>query len=401
MLYLTDLYILHDLDLFYNAHLIFCLTKWLKFCKMELRIKQPPAHNDYYMEKMMNLMFFEQIKSLDKSLHHISIIVVGGSETGNKALWSSESGYIYHKIFSQLWIEAAVLLPTIKMPTLMEVSGNQLFFEPVGCTPHLIICGAGHVSLPIITLSRTLGFHVTAIDDRPLFADNARTAQAHKVICNNFTDALADIPKDNNNYFVIVTRGHRFDMDCLKHILKVPFAYAGMMGSRARVRMLRKTMMEQGFTPGQLDQVHMPIGLNIYAESPEEIAVSIMAEIIQVRHEQYQTYCYSRELLNGLLNDSPNDKTTDKTNIKKALVTIIRRKGSAPRAIGTKMLVYETGQTIGTIGGGCVEAAVIQQAHRMIRMGTSCIFQADMTGREAADEGMVCGGVIDVYIEPQ
>lgn len=286
-----------------------------------------------------------------------------------------------------------------------EENGFQdTFCERVRRTPKLIVCGAGHVSMPIIRMGRMLGFVVTVIEDRPKFADHARAAGADRVICDPFASGLAQIKGDSDSWFIIVTRGHRYDTECLAAILKKNYAYVGMMGSRRRTAIVKDQLEEQGVSREILDAVHTPIGLKIGAETPEEIAVSVMAEIIQVKSGRNKNSGgnsggYTDEILTGILGtESGGDSPAGQ---QKVLATIISRKGSAPRSVGTKMLIMEDGATVDTIGGGCVESEIIQKALLMMRVGKPDfqICKVDMTASEAEDEGMVCGGVVEVMLE--
>ena len=281
---------------------------------------------------------------------------------------------------------------------------NRIFRERIGRTPKLIICGAGHVSMPIIRIGKMLGFAVTVIEDRPKFADNARAAGADQVFCVPFREGLADIPGDSDSWFVIVTRGHRYDTECLEAILQKRYAYVGMMGSRRRVTIVKNHLEEKGVSREVLDAVHTPIGLKIGAETPEEIAVSVMAEIIQVKNARSdegggKACGYSDEMLSCIFDTETDEKNTRVQ--KKVLATIISRKGSAPRSVGTKMLILEDGTTVDTIGGGCIESEIIQKALVMMRMDTPDfqICTVDMTADQAEDEGMVCGGVVEIMLE--
>ena len=267
-----------------------------------------------------------------------------------------------------------------------------VFRERVGRMPKLIICGAGHVSMPIIRMGKMLGFYVTVLEDRPGFADNARAAGADRVICDSFEKGLESVDGDSDSWFVIVTRGHRYDTICLERILHKNYAYVGMMGSRRRVALVKDQLAEQGISREILEGVHTPIGLKIGAETPEEIAVSVMAEIIQEKNARAKGGGYSSELLDAIF--EPDGR-------KRVLATIISRKGSAPRSVGTKMLIREDGTAVDTIGGGCVESEIIQKALLMMRMETPAfqICRVDMTADAAEDEGMVCGGVVEVMLE--
>ena len=272
-------------------------------------------------------------------------------------------------------------------------SQTRIYRERIGRTPKMIICGAGHVSMPIIRMGKMLGFTVTVIEDRPKFADHARAAGADQVLCEPFADGLSKIRGDSDSWFIIVTRGHRYDAECLEAILRKPYAYVGMMGSRRRVAIVKDQLEAKGVCREALDGVHTPIGLKIGAETPEEIAVSVMAEIIQVKNAGSAKGGYSPELLDAVLD--PDDSR------EKVLATIISRKGSAPRSVGTKMLIRADGTTVDTIGGGCIESEVIQKALLMMRAENEGfrLCTVDMTSDAAEDEGMVCGGVVEVMLE--
>lgn len=165
-----------------------------------------------------------------------------------------------------------------------------------------------------------------------------------------------------------------------------------MMGSKRRTAIVKDQLEAEGFERDVLEAVHTPIGLKIAAETPEEIAVSIMAEIIQIKNSRAKSGGYSSELLEELLKEDECGKV---------LATIISRKGSAPRGVGTKMLVCGDGRIIDTIGGGCVESEIIQKALLMIRTEQEGfqVCKVDMTAEAAEDEGMVCGGVVEVMLE--
>lgn len=281
-----------------------------------------------------------------------------------------------------------------KVKTLHDAeSQTRIYRERIGRTPKMVICGAGHVSMPIIRMGQMLGFTVTVIEDRPKFADHARAAGADQVLCEPFSDGLSKIRGDSDSWFIIVTRGHRYDTECLEAILQKPYAYVGMMGSRRRVAIVKDQLEARGVCREALDGVYTPIGLKIGAETPEEIAVSVMAEIIQVKNAGSAKGGYSPELLDAVLN--PEDSR------EKVLATIISRKGSAPRSVGTKMLIRADGTTVDTIGGGCIESEVIRKALLMMRAENEGfrLCAVDMTADAAEDEGMVCGGVVEVMLE--
>lgn len=272
---------------------------------------------------------------------------------------------------------------------------KKYYAESLGNEKHIVICGGGHVSMPVITLGIMMGFRVTVIEDRPSFADKARRQGASDVICDNFEHALEQIEGRQDTYFVIVTRGHRYDKECLRAIIDKPNAYVGMIGSRRRVGIVKDTLAEEGYSREKLDAVFTPIGLDIGAETPDEIGIAIMAEIIQVKNSQRRNYGFPAEIkraLQGLRESGEN----------MVLATIIQRKGSAPREVGTKMLIRRDGTAIGTIGGGCVEAEVMLRGRRMLQLQDKelKVIHVDLRGSGLAEEdGMVCGGIIDVLLE--
>jgi xanthine dehydrogenase accessory factor len=171
-----------------------------------------------------------------------------------------------------------------------------------------------------------------------------------------------------------------------------------MMGSRRRVIMLKKQLKEEGFLVELLDSVHSPIGLSIGAQSPEEIAVSIIAEIIQVKNAKRKISAYDKEMLYYLTADK--DKSPSGYGV---LCTIVEKKGSAPRECGTKLLILPDNKIIGTIGGGCAEGKVLEKGRIMLSDDSGKIKPrleiVDMTAWEVEDEGMVCGGTILVFLE--
>lgn len=301
-------------------------------------------------------------------------------------VWQSRKEGFLEKYFKEL--------TGIEESSMTSIGKTKVFVEQFGGDNHLVICGAGHVSMAVIRIAKSTGFEVTVLEDRPDFADHARKAGADTVICDSFEAGLERIPGSRYTYFVIVTRGHRYDMLCLKKILEKKNAYVGMMGSRRRVAAAKKQLEEEGVSRELLDKVHTPIGLSIGAETPEEIAVSIMAEIIQCKNKKKQAEGYRDEILKAM-----DLKGTEGGGI--VLAEIVYRRGSAPRDIGAKMVIRQDGTYTGTIGGGCMEAQIIQTANEMFADETAhCRMEkVELTAESAEEEGMVCGGTQLVYME--
>jgi xanthine dehydrogenase accessory factor len=181
---------------------------------------------------------------------------------------------------------------SIRVVVRIESSGApRVFIDPVTGAQRLIIAGAGHIAVPLATLGSMLGFHVTVIDDRASFANRERFPSADKIIVRPFKSALESLHLDRHCYIISVTRGHSFDEEVVRTVLRqqtyLPAGQAGcfigMIGSRRRVRALLDHLEQDGFDHALLDEIHAPLGLDIGAETPEEIAVSIIAEIVRER----------------------------------------------------------------------------------------------------------------------
>jgi xanthine/CO dehydrogenase XdhC/CoxF family maturation factor len=338
--------------------------------------------------------YYQVLDQLDMNHFNVVVTVVKGEHIGEKAIFvnhklhwcNSEKGFFAaHPDFAD----------QIEKTALIEVSGEKLFCEILSADKKLVICGGGHISMPLIRMGRMLGFFVTVLEDRPMFADHAREENADEVICDEYVSALNRIQSDKNTFFIIVTRGHRHDKECLETIIRKPNAYIGMIGSRSKVRAVMDNLAAHGIDKETREAVHTPIGLSIGAETPEEIAIAIMAEVIEVKNRDQKSGGYSRELMKALLAIEEEKQSSQ------VLATIISRKGSAPREVGTKMLIEKNGRNVGTIGGGCLEAEVINRARRMLITGKQIpqVCEIDMTNQDAEGEGMVCGGIEEVLLE--
>jgi xanthine dehydrogenase accessory factor len=161
----------------------------------------------------------------------------------------------------------------------------EVYLEARGPVPELVIVGAGHIARPLSTMGALLGFRVTVVDDRPDFATRDRFPDAERLVKVDFSDAFRDIHLHAGSYILLVTRGHRYDYQCLLQLLRSdpPPAYIGMIGSRRRVRATFVQLIEEGVAKEQISDIHAPVGLDIRAETPEEIAVAVAAELVKVR----------------------------------------------------------------------------------------------------------------------
>lgn len=155
------------------------------------------------------------------------------------------------------------------------------FLEVIEPAPTLLVIGAGHIGQAVARLGKMLDFRVVVVDDRPDFASRERFPTADQVISGDFLTTLRSMAITPAYHIVLVTRGHRHDELCLREAAPSRAAYVGMIGSRRRVRIVLQHLLEDGVSPDALERVHSPIGLDIGAETPEEIAISIVAEIIK------------------------------------------------------------------------------------------------------------------------
>lgn len=168
--------------------------------------------------------------------------------------------------------------------TLKKAVGDFLFFEPFFLLPQLIIAGAGHIGRAVAHLGNLLDFEVTVIDDRPEFANTENIPDADHIIVGNIEQAMKTLPYDKDSFVVIVTRGHRNDAEALRPCLGSQAGYIGMIGSAKKISLMRKKFLEESWaTPEQFDRVHAPIGIDIGSKTVEEIAVSIAAQLVEVR----------------------------------------------------------------------------------------------------------------------
>ncbi|QDR82172.1 XdhC family protein [Sporomusa termitida] len=171
-----------------------------------------------------------------------------------------------------------------KRPMLIPIdyAGGQyrVFWDKLSRQKSALVLGAGHISQPLTQMLAMVGYAVTVVDDRPDFANAARFPQAEQVVCRSFEKALADLSLSGYGAIIIVTRGHRSDMECLRAVIDQPAAYVGMIGSQGRVHVVINTLTREGYDQDALARLRAPIGLDIGAETPAEIALGIVSEIV-------------------------------------------------------------------------------------------------------------------------
>ncbi len=179
--------------------------------------------------------------------------------------------------------ELASVLDSRK-PRFFALGDHSVFAEPVWPLPRLIIAGAGHVGAAVAHLGSRLDFEVTVIDDRAEYANKEHIPDADELLVGDIGESVRLVPNSPDNYFVIVTRGHRHDAEALRSAVGRGAAYVGMIGSRTKVALMRKEFLEKGWTTEEeWERVRAPIGVEIRSKTVEEIAVSIAAELVLAR----------------------------------------------------------------------------------------------------------------------
>jgi len=159
----------------------------------------------------------------------------------------------------------------------------EVFCDVTAPQPTLLLVGAGHVAMPVAQIAHMSGFRVVVLDDRADMVSEERFPQAAERIAADIVGTLREFPVTPSTYVVIVTRGHALDEEALREVIGSPAAYVGMIGSRRKVKVIVDHLREDGIDETLIQQVHSPIGLDIGSETPAEIAVSIVAELIAVR----------------------------------------------------------------------------------------------------------------------
>lgn len=319
--------------------------------------------------------------------------VLEGAEAGSQlllrdgdALWQTQSaGFLQRQLAA---------LQDCTATGFLTLDGQRVFAERFGAVPQLVVCGGGHVATALVKQAKLLGLPVLAIDDREEFAQQLRAAGADTVLCAPFAQALQDVPGGAETYFAVLTRSHAFDLDCLTQILQKPAAYVGMMGSRGRAALVRRQLLEAGLDNQRINALCAPIGLAIGAQTAAEIALSILAQIVQVKNARPQTEGYPITLLDAIVQ-------AEKASTPAVLATIVTRHGSTPRDVGAKMLIMPDGSTVGSVGGGIMEYYTVQAAQKLLAQAAPVLqcLQLSADGKNEDAAIAACGGSMEVLLQ--
>jgi xanthine dehydrogenase accessory factor len=179
--------------------------------------------------------------------------------------------------------EARRLMAMGKNDYIVAESGAEYFIEAYTTPPTLVVAGGGHVSKALSNIAVTLGFRIFIVDDREEFSNPDRFPEAEQTVVSDYGSAFEKLPIGTNSFIVIATRGHRYDAAATASAMRTPASYVGLLGSKRKTILIYEELFAQGFTMEEVQSVRSPIGLNISARTPEEIALSIMSEIVGFR----------------------------------------------------------------------------------------------------------------------
>ena len=330
-------------------------------------------------------MYKEIYQILEETGKVKTAMALNGNHKGEKCLIKEEHCTAFDGGQAQeFWKEYEEQLVSCQDTKVIRIDETDFFVEIYVKNPQLIILGGGHVSQPVAKIGKMLGFHVTVMDDREEFVTKERFPDADRLIQGTYEEIPEKIPVYENAYYVIVTRGHLGDSASARQILKRPYVYLGMIGSRNKVKLTREKLLREGFTEDQLDTIHAPIGLPIGGHMPAEIAVSITAEIVQEKNKYNVSY----------IDEAVEKAVWEKE--KGVMITIISKRGSSPRGTGSKMFLDREGRSHGSIGGGNVEFQALKYAPKA-QHGE--IKSYNLSNQGGANLGMICGGEVEVLYE--
>ena len=303
-----------------------------------------------------------------------------------KALVNSlKSGNITRKTYltgsdighEEIWKSGKLIAENFKAKN----ENAEVLTEIVQAKPFVVMFGAGHVGKALYELCSFVGISTAVVDPRIEVNNEERFPKAKRFVMS-YEEFFKKDEEFFNPYYCIFTHGHLFDRECLKYCVSKESSYIGMIGSKGKVAKTFASLIDEGVSKEKLDKVHSPIGLTIGGDSPEEIAVSIMAEIISVYAEHKHRATAEVSFL----------KELEKVD-SGVLCRIVHKTGSGPREVGTEMLVLPN-KTVGTVGGGALEKTVIKDA-REVKENTVKHY-----GLSAADDlGMICGGNVDILFQ--
>lgn len=243
---------------------------------------------EYVPADTCNLELWQDAWRFYEKREKIFMCISLSENTGHHRFFIHENGTLYGKCEHFILEGLQKLLPKIQQTQLISLEGKEVMAMPCTSPPDLYIFGAGHVAGELAPLAVHLGFDVSVMDDRSAYLDGDAFINTRRILVPGFKQCLQHIRMDENSYMLIMTRDHQYDQELLAQILRTPACFKGMLGSKRKRDVIFKNLMNQGFTVEELQKVICPVGLTISADSPAEIAISIMAQLIQHRAGRFK-----------------------------------------------------------------------------------------------------------------
>ena len=263
--------------------------KWEAACGGDIKLLL--EYVDYNDSKMVEM--YKNVQKLKRRGDNFTI-VTRMPEEGKRICgidkWVCSESSLYGEEDEKVQCILRKIRENFKHITIQHIDLDEYHYliEPVLNCQTLYIIGAGHVAQKIAEVVKILDFKTIVIDDRKEFANRERFKDVEEVkVVPSFQNILKYINVDNNSYIVIVTRGHAYDKEVLGQMLRTDAEYIGMIGSKTKREFVYNRLLNEGYTEEDLEKVHSPIGVSIYAQTPEEIAISIVAELIKVKRETF------------------------------------------------------------------------------------------------------------------
>lgn len=352
----------------------------------------------------MNTNFYKNTVSILNAKDSISnesyiLSIVEGENIGSKLFLSFDKDctneFSKTSTFNMIEYDAKLenfwneVIPKIEFENAPYLDDLGIFVESLNPKVQLVVCGGGHVSLALSKLADFMGFELTILEDRAEFGSYEKFPNAKAIIVDSFENIFSKNNFSKSSCFVIATRGHICDAECLENVMKLEFCYAGMIGSKRKIAKTKNLMLSKGFSEEAFAKIKTPIGLPIGGQTPEEIAISIMAEIIQTLNQTPRSY-FSEIIKEAIEKESET----------MVLAKIVSKTGSSPRGIGSQMLIKKDGSTIDTVGGGLIEFSAIQEAVNLLKENPIAFKKHYILNNEqAASLGMWCGGNLDIFFD--
>ncbi len=248
-----------------------------------------PVENDLINE---SITLIKDKKSIIAEKNFLGDAVVCGGKISVLQLYISEKDSFLISNLTEKFLSGETFFLSVELNNFSKkltselIEDNNFYCHKIESLPELNIFGAGHIAIPLAKMGKLCDFNVIIYDDREEFLSDDRFPDADTTILSDFSNILKYIRTTNNSFFVLVTREHAHDEVILTQILNKPFKYIGMIGSKKRVMTVKENLIKKGFTKESIEKINAPIGLQINSETPAEIAVSIIAEIIKNKNSK-------------------------------------------------------------------------------------------------------------------